>query len=135
MEIPIANALYLKNSNFIFDNNNFDYKLLNRINFIKPNVNNFPLLKILKYKLNNTFFEIILVSINDALVKKYLNNQISYISIHKTMLVLLKKPYLKKYYSSKPKNINEIKNMVKKVNQYLDLNLKKNERTNKKINK
>ena len=36
------------------------------------------------------------------------------------MLKLLKKPYLKKYYSSKPRNINDIKIMVQKVNQYVD---------------
>ena len=35
------------------------------------------------------------------------------------MLKLLKKPYFTKYYKKSPKNINEIKNMVKKVNQYL----------------
>ena len=40
------------------------------------------------------------------------------------MLKLLKKPYFTKYYSSKPKNINDIKNMVEKVNQYLNNYLK-----------
>ena len=121
MEIPIFNSLYLYETNIKYDHDNFDFKKLNGINFTRPSVKNFPLLKILSYKIKNTFFEIILVSINDALVKKYLNNQIPYLSIHKIMLDLLKKPYFTKFYSKKPKNIKEIKNMVHKVNQYVDL--------------
>ena len=41
------------------------------------------------------------------------------------MLKLLKKPYFTKYYSSRPKNIKDIKFMVKIVNQYFndDLNV------------
>ncbi len=124
MEVPIANAIYLSQKNYIFRSSNFNYDKLNGLNFIKPNNKNFPLLKILNYKFKNTYFEIILVSINDILVKMYLVNKISYISIHEKMLKLLKKPYFTKYYSSKPKNINDIKNMVEKVNQYLNNYLK-----------
>ena len=43
------------------------------------------------------------------------------------MLKLLKKPYFKKNYNKKPKNINDIKIMVKKVkikaNEYLESNV------------
>ena len=120
MEIPIANAVYLNSDKYKFKRNTFDYNKLNGLNFIKPNLDNFPLLKILKYKFDNTYFEIILVAMNDALVKRYLDEKIQYISIHQKMLILLKKPYFTKFYSSKPKNINDIKIMVQKVNQYLD---------------
>ena len=82
------------------------------------------MLQILNYKYLNTYFEIILVAINDALVKKYLDNEISYISMQKSMIKLLKKPYFKKYYIRKPKNISDIKFMVKMVNKYLDNYLK-----------
>ena len=50
----------------------------------------------------------------------YLENKINYISVHKLMLNLLKKPYFTKYYKKSPKNINEIKNMVEKVDIYLN---------------
>ena len=120
MEIPIANSLYSNNDNFKYSKNKFDYNKLNGLNFIKPNIKKFPLLKILNYKFNNTYFEVILVSINDVLVKKYLENKISYISIHKIMLKILKKPYFTKYYQIKPSNIKEIKTMVNKVNLYLE---------------
>ena len=120
MEVPIANAMYMTSGKYKYKNNNFEYSKLNGLNFIKPDFKKFPLLKILNYRFNNTYLEIIIVSLNDALVKKYLEHKISYITIHNSMLKLLKKPYLKKYYSSKPKNINDIKIMVQKVNQYVD---------------
>ena len=96
------------------------FSKFNELNFSKPNTNNFPLLKILNYKFNDTFFEIILIALNDGLVNKYLNNSIMYISIHKLLLRLLKKRFFVKYYKKSPKNINEIKNMVEKVNIYLN---------------
>ena len=127
MEIPILNSLFTNNEQVIFNQNDFNYSKLNGTNFSKPNLSQFPLLKILNYDFNNTFFEIILVTINDELVKKYLEKRISYISIQFIMLKLLKKPYFKKNYNKKPKNINDIKIMVKKVkiktNEYLESNV------------
>ena len=129
MEIPIANVINYKNVK-LSTNHNFDYKKLNGINFIMPDEKKFPLLKILKYKFNSTFFEVILVSMNDFLVKNYLNNNISYITIHRTMLKLLKKPHLAKYFNTSPKNINEIKLMANKVEVYLTEYLKLNDKHN-----
>ena len=128
MEIPILNALHSKNDIFTYNNySNFDYNKLNGLNFIKPDIKKFPLLKILENQFNNTYFEIILISINDELVSKYLGNRISYISIHKIMLKLLKKNYFKKYFNIKPKNINDIRFMVNKVKVYLNKNLNLND--------
>ncbi len=127
MQIPIINSLYFKNENFIFNNKSFDYKILNGENFIIPDIKKFPLLDVLKYNYFNSYFETILISMNDELVKKYLNNKISYISIHKILLKLIKKPYFIQYYKSSPSNINDIKIMVKKVTIYLDNYLKKND--------
>ena len=82
-------------------------------------IKNFPLLKILEYKFENTYFEIILISLNDTLVNMYLNNSIKYITIHEMIIKLLKNRYFTKYYEKSPKNINDIKNMVNKVENYL----------------
>ncbi len=128
MEIPIASALYQNDENQAFKNNNFEFEILNGKNFIRPNPTNFPLLNLLKYNFNNSFFEVILVSLNDELVKKYLENKISYISILNIMLILLKKPYFSKYYKSNPSNINEIKIMVEKTKNFLNEYLKNNEK-------
>ena len=127
MEIPIANSIYLNDNKFNVNSNQFNYEKFNGLNFIKPDKSKFPLLKILNYKFINTYFEIILVALNDELVKRYLDNKLSYISIHTTMLKLLKKPYFANYYLTSPKNINDIKFMVKKVNLYLDKYLKTND--------
>ncbi len=122
MEIPIMNSLYSDNEKNFLGNNDFSYTKLNGVNFIKPNIKNFPLIKLLDLKYNNTYFEIILVTINETLVNMYLDNKVNYLALHKTLLNLIKKPYFVKFYSRYPKNINEIKNMVKKVNKYLQEN-------------
>tara|TARA_S200000501_G_scaffold289100_1_gene273897 strand:+ start:1533 stop:2714 length:1182 start_codon:yes stop_codon:yes gene_type:complete len=130
MEIPIANALYSIKGEYKLEKSNFNFNKLNGSNFAKPDSKNFPLLKILNYDFKNTYFEIILVSINDRLVKDYLESKISYIDIHKNMLRLIKKPYFLKYYNQKPKNIIDIKNMVDIVNQYLNKYFKLNDKFN-----
>ena len=127
MEVPIANAIYLTSNEYKYKDNDFSYEKLNGLNFIKPDLKKFPLLKILNYRFNNTYLETIIVSLNDALVKKYLEHKITYITIHNSMLKLLNKPYLKKYYSLKPKNINDIKTMVQKVNHYVEDYFKTND--------
>jgi len=135
MEIPILNSLHKKKEKFIFNNKDFDFMKFNGTNFLKPDTKMFPLLKILDYDFSDTFFDIILVSINDVLVDLYLKNSINYISIHKLLIKLLKKPYFSSYFDKSPKNINEIENMVSKVKKYLHNDLKLNEKYYKKNNK
>ena len=119
MEIPIINSFYKKIDTFAYNDKEFFFNRLNGLNFIKPSKINFPLIKILNYKFENTYFEIILITINDTLVKMYLDKSIKYITIHIMIIKLLKKPYFTKYYKDSPKNINDIKNMVNKVEKYL----------------
>ena len=125
MSVPIANAIYANFKTYNHPSNEFEYEKLNGINFIKPDIKKFPLLEILKFKFNNTYLEIILVSLNDALVKKYLEHKISYHSLHTIMIKLIKKPYFTKFYSTKPKNIKDIKIMVDRVNIYVNKYLSK----------
>ena len=87
MTIPISNALGIfnnKNKNIIHSS----LQNLNNLKFIKPNVNQFPLLKIIAMiPEKTTFFETILITINDS---KYLNKNINYNSIHMNLLRLIK---------------------------------------------
>ena len=129
MEIPITNAIYSNNYDY-YNKHNFNFNKLNGINFIKPSKQNFPLLKILNNKFNNTYFEVILVSINDLLVRKYLEKKISYFSVHKFMLSLIKEPFLSNFFDLKPKNINDIKHMVIKTKEYVEKYLKYNGKKN-----
>ena len=124
MIIPISNAL---NINYISDQKKteFNLKKLNNMKFIKPNYKKFPILSIInKIPKNDTYFETILISLNDSLVEKYLKGEINYISIQKNLLNLIESTYLKKYYKLKPKNIYDIKKMITKTKNYLNLNLK-----------
>jgi 1-deoxy-D-xylulose 5-phosphate reductoisomerase len=72
------------------------------------------------YKKNDSYFEIILVTVNDYFVKKFLNGQINFQKMQIKLLNKLKDPYLSKYYKKFPKKINDIFKMVYKVNAYLE---------------
>ena len=125
MEIPIQNSLISDNEKLNYCYKVNDLNKLNGINFIKPNFAKFPLLKILKIiPKNDSYFETILIAINDELVLRYLNKEINYSSIHIILLKLIKKPYFAKYYKKKPKDINDIIIMVKRVKLYLQGYLK-----------
>ena len=125
MIVPISNALQ---SNLKFKSKTDE--IVNKLNnkFKKTDKKKFPLLNLIKFiPENESFFEIILITLNDNLVNKYLNGEINYQSIYKNILKLIKKPTLNKYYKLKPKNFYDIKKMVDFTNIYLEKNLKKYE--------
>ena len=76
----------------------------------------------------SSYFETILITINDVLVNNYLNNKINYHSIQKNLLNFIKNQYFKKYYKLKPKNIYDIKKMIVIVKKYLEINIKNYEK-------
>ncbi len=124
MTIPISNALeiYESSGNKLVSNH---IKKLNNLKFQAPSVKQFPLLSIVELiPENDSFFETILITINDYLVKKYLLNQINYISIHLNILRLIKSPFLKKFYKLKPKNIYDIKRMIDITNNHIKNKIK-----------
>ena len=128
MSIPISAALDIsENTNKkIFELN---FNKLNNINFEKAKKKQFPLLSIVEMIPNKaSFFEIILVSLNDNLVNKYLKKEINYISIQKNLLKLIKRPFFRKFYKLKPKNIYDIKKMQDISKNYLEKNLKNYEK-------
>ena len=121
MEIPIFNSIFYKTSVIYKKNKNINFQNLNGENFIKPSNLVFPLLKVInQYKKNDSYFEIILVTVNDYFVKKFLNGQINFKKMQIKLLNKLKDPYLSKYYKKYPKKINDIFKMVYKVNAYLE---------------
>ena len=121
MAVPIMNSLYSNNEIFNYNDKNFKFEILNGLNFINPDRKKFPVIKLLdRIKRNSSYFETILITINDALVGKYLKGNISFLTINSTLIKLLKNPYFTRYYKSNPKNINDIKFMVEKVITYLN---------------
>ena len=124
MSIPIANALGIKKNQIGFLNKK---KLLNfnKLTFELPEKKKFPVLSIIDSIPEQTsYFETILITINDTLVSKYLKKQINFISIQKNLINIIKTPYFKKYYKLKPKNIYDIKKMIFLTKNYLNKNIK-----------
>ena len=124
MIIPISNALeILKNSNDKKFLNNT--KQINNLSFEVPNIKQFPLLSLINLIPNqSSYFETILITLNDMLVDEYLKNNINYISIHRNLIKLIKSPFFNKFYKLKPKNIYDIKKMILITKKYLILNIK-----------
>lgn len=121
MAVPIKNSLYMNFKPFIYNDGKLKFKLLNGLNFINPDIKKFPVIKLLSIiKNKSSYFETILISINDFLVDKYLNGDINYLSLNTNLIKLIKRPYFKGYYKTNPKNIIDIKIMVKKVDAYLN---------------
>ncbi len=120
MSIPISNALGIYKKTY----DGKIYKQISSLKYLsfeKPKINQFPLLSIINLiPENDSFFETILITLNDCLVHKYLNNEINYLSLQLNLLKLIKNPFLMKYYKLKPKNIYDIKKMIKITKNYLE---------------
>ncbi len=120
MEIPIFNSIFDKTTESYKKNKDINFKNLNGVNFIKPSNLIFPLFKLVKrYKRKDSFYEIILVTVNDYFVTKFLNGNINFQKMQIKMLEKLKDPYLSKYYNKCPKKINDIYMIVNKIKNYL----------------
>jgi len=116
MKIPIFNAIYLNNKYKKISAQNLDIHKLNNLNFSSPNLDKFPSLKILKMlPEKNSLFETVLVTVNDEVVKLFLNGKIKFTDIHKIIIkIISSKKYLK--YKKKPaNNLNNIINLNKFV--------------------
>ena len=121
MAVPIMNSLYMNTKHFNYNDGKLKFDLLNGLNFIKPEIKKFPVVKLLsRVKNKSSYFETILITINDYLVEKYLNGDINYFALNTNLVKLIKIPYFTRYYNRKPKNIIDIKIMIKKVNTYLN---------------
>ena len=121
MAVPIINSLYMNDEKLNYKDGKLKFELLNGINFINPDKKKFPVLNLLnKIKNKSSYFETILISINDVLVDKYLRGDINFHSLNSMLIKLIKTPFFARYYKFKPKNIIDIKIMVKKVNTYLN---------------
>ena len=121
MAVPIMNSLYINGKPFKYKDGNVKFESLNGLNFINPNVKKFPVVKLLSLIKNKpSYFETILISINDYLVDKYLKGDINYFTINTYLIKLIKTPYFTRYYKSEPKNIIDIQIMVRRVINYLN---------------
>ena len=112
MMIPIGSA--------IFNNYEYDYKTkildidkINKIQFLKPSISQFPVLKFLNQINNNDdIFEIILIAANDELVNYYLEQKIKYSDIYTLLNKIIKKREIMVKSINKKLNLREINEIV-----------------------
>ena len=88
---------------------------------MKVNLSKFPAVKVLK-KLPkiNSLFETIIVTVNDNLVKQFLDDKIKFTDISRALLKILNNENFSKYKRIMPRNINDIL----KLNRYVSLKMK-----------
>ncbi len=119
-------AQLIKMITCLINSKKLDFKILNNLDFRYANLKKFPIIRILKMLPNNTsFFETILVSMNDKLVDLFLNNKIKFTDISKKMNKMLNLYSLQKYKKIKPKNIEEIIKMNTKIRSDIEYLIKK----------
>ena len=115
MTIPIFNSIYLDNNKKI-KSKKINIKILNNLDLKKVDNIKFPVMKVLK-NINDkdSLFETIIVSANDKLVKLFLSGKIKFTDISSNLLKICNMPQFIKFKSKKPKNIDDINNLVNYV--------------------
>ena len=114
MKIPIFNSLYF--SNKMINSKKLDLKTLNNLDFQDVDLKRFPILRILsKLPEKPSLFETAIVSINDKLVKLFLNNRIKFTDISKKMNTMLELNEFKRFKKLKVTNIDDIMSLNSKV--------------------
>ncbi len=115
MKIPIQNSLYYSNEK-TFKSKSLNLKILNNLNFKKVNENKFTCIKLLSKLPNyNSLYETVLLTINDYLVYKFLNNEINFQKLNKLIYKISNLKEFLKYKKIKPKNIDQIYKLKKYV--------------------
>jgi len=116
MKIPIFNTIYTNNE--IYPKfNDLNFTRLNNLNFQNVEMKKYPLISLLK-KLpkKHSMFETVIVSINDAIVNKYLEGKINFSSISKLFLKLINLIEFKVYKKIHPTKIEQIIKLNNKIN-------------------
>ena len=109
MSIPIFNTLYNEN-NKIIKSNILDIKILNNLDLKSIDLKRFPIIKIIDHLIEeDSLFETIIVTANDILVNRFLDNQIKFNDI---LLEIANLNEFKKFKRIKPQNIDEIGKLV-----------------------
>ena len=120
MTIPIFNSIYLDNNKKI-KSKKINIKILNNLDLKKVDNIKFPVMKVLK-NINDkdSLFETIIVSANDKLVNLFLSGKIKFTDISSNLLKICNMPQFIKFKSKKPKNIDDINNLVNYVSLKID---------------
>ena len=115
MTIPIFNSIYNDFQKKIISKK-FDTDKMNDLDFQKVDYKKFPVVKLISLlPYRHSLFETVLVSANDALVNKFLNNEIKFVDISQKLIKIVKSKEFLKYKYIRPKNVGEIIKLQKYV--------------------
>ena len=121
MKIPIINSIY-QNKLKVVKTKNLDMKLLNNLDLKEVDLNKFPSIKLLKKMPKyNSLYETVLITINDFLVYKFLENKITFSKLLKLINKISCLKEFSKYKKMKPRSIEDIY----KLRDYVSLKLSK----------
>tara|TARA_B100000945_G_C20164275_1_gene494640 strand:- start:304 stop:681 length:378 start_codon:yes stop_codon:yes gene_type:complete len=110
--IPIGSAIF-NNYEYNYKTKILDIDKINKIQFLKPKISQFPVLKFLNQINNNDdIFEIILIAANDELVNYYLEQKIKYSDIYTLLNKIIKKREIMVKSINKKLNLREINEIV-----------------------
>ena len=120
MTIPIFNSIYQDDKKKI-KSNTLDLKILNNLELDQVNKKRFPIIRIISQLPEKaSLYETVIVSANDILVNRFLQNEIKFSDISKTLLKIININEFKKFKNIEPKNVEE----VVKLADYVSLKIK-----------
>ena len=109
MVIPISNAIFENNLNINEVHKVSRKSTIRNLTFSVPDKNRFNILKIKDKITEYPSTPIIINSANEILVRSFLKNKTSFLSISRIILKIMKDRNYKKYAIKTPSNINQIK--------------------------
>ena len=109
MIIPISNAIFENNLNINEVHKVSRKSIIRNLTFSVPDKNRFSILKIKDKITEYPSTPIIINSANEILVRSFLKNKTSFLSISRIILKIMKDRNYKKYAIKTPSNINQIK--------------------------
>ena len=120
MKIPIYNSIFESvNKNFKSKSLNLD--ILNKLNLKAVDKNKFPLVRLLNMMpKQSSLFETIIITINDYLVYKFLDEKITYQKLIKLIFKFSNLKEFNKYNKIKPKSVDDIYRLRDYVSLKLD---------------
>ena len=120
MKIPIYNSIYLSNLKNI-KTHPLNLKILNNLELKNVDTKKFPLIKLLnKLPHHSSLFETVLITINDYLVFKFLDNKINFPKLMDLINRISNFKEFQKYKKIKPKSVDDIYQLRDYVSLKLD---------------
>ena len=120
MKIPIYNSIYLSNIKNI-KTHPLNLKVLNNLELKNVDTKKFPLIKLLnKLPHHSSLFETVLITINDYLVFKFLDNKINFPKLMDLINRISNFKEFQKFKKIKPKSVDDIYQLRDYVSLKLD---------------